>query len=106
MVNGAKPSQVGDVCYSDAHTASVTNTDAGKVVKVKDHVIAQGTPVIEVVSAFLYRGRFAAATWYIWPRRIQCQAHAYCGPGHRFHVSQRNRFIAKVNVYSKIVIEL
>ena len=59
MVNGAKPSQVGDVCYSEARIASVTDTVAGKVVKVKDHVIVQGTPVIEVVLAFLYRGRFA-----------------------------------------------
>ncbi|KAJ7475067.1 hypothetical protein B0H11DRAFT_2428489 [Mycena galericulata] len=31
---------------------------AGKVVKVKGHVIRTGKPVIEVVSAFLYRGRF------------------------------------------------
>jgi len=58
-VNGAKPSQVGDACYSEARIASVTDTVAGKVVKVKDHVIAQGAPVIEVVLAFLYRGRFA-----------------------------------------------
>jgi fatty acid synthase subunit alpha, fungi type len=45
MVDGAKPLRVGDVCYSEARIASVTNTDAGKVVKVKGH-------------AFLYRGRF------------------------------------------------
>ena len=58
MVAGAKPLQVGDVCYSEARIASVTNTDAGKVVKVKGHVYRAGIPVIEVVSAFLYRGRF------------------------------------------------
>jgi fatty acid synthase subunit alpha, fungi type len=44
MVDEAKPLQVGDMCYSKARIASVTNTAAGKI--------------IEVVSAFLYRGRF------------------------------------------------
>jgi hypothetical protein len=56
----AKPLRVGDVCYSEARIASVTNTDAGKVVKVKGHVYRTDVPVVEVVSAFLYRDRF---TW-------------------------------------------
>ena len=58
MVEGARPLQVGDICNAKAAIASVTNTDAGKVVKVKGHVCREGIPVIEVVSAFLYRGRF------------------------------------------------
>jgi fatty acid synthase subunit alpha len=58
MVDEAKPLQVGDMCYSKARIASVTNTAAGKIVKVKGHVYRASTPVIEVVSAFLYRGRF------------------------------------------------
>ncbi|KAF7374647.1 Fatty acid synthase subunit alpha [Mycena sanguinolenta] len=58
MVDGAKPLQAGDVCKAEASIVSVTNTDAGKVVKVKGHVFRAGKPVIEVVSAFLYRGRF------------------------------------------------
>ncbi|KAJ7019830.1 fatty acid synthase [Mycena alexandri] len=58
MVNGANPLQVGDVCKAEANIVSVTNTDAGKVVKVKGHVFRAGKPVIEVISAFLYRGRF------------------------------------------------
>lgn len=58
MVNGACPLQVGDVCKARACIVSVTNTDAGKVVKVKGHVYRGGEQVIEVVSAFLYRGRF------------------------------------------------
>jgi fatty acid synthase subunit alpha, fungi type len=42
-----------------ARITSVTNTDAGKVVKVKGHIYRAGIlPVVEVVSAFLYRGRF------------------------------------------------
>ncbi|KAJ7745730.1 fatty acid synthase [Mycena metata] len=58
MVDGAKPLQVGDVCKAEANIVSVINTDAGKVVKVKGHVFRADKPVIEVISAFLYRGRF------------------------------------------------
>jgi fatty acid synthase subunit alpha len=58
IVNGAKPLRVRDVCYAEARIASVTNTDAGNIVKAKGHVYRAGTPVIEVVSTFLYRGRF------------------------------------------------
>jgi fatty acid synthase subunit alpha len=58
MVEGAKPLQVGDACKAEAYIVSVTNSGAGKVVKVKGHVIRSGKPVIEVVFAFLYRGRF------------------------------------------------
>ena len=58
MLDDAKPLQVGDVCKAEARIASVTNTDAGEVVKVKGHIYRTGQPVIEVVSAFLYRGRF------------------------------------------------
>ncbi|KAJ7200860.1 acyl transferase domain-containing protein [Mycena pura] len=57
-VEGAKPLQVGDVCKAEATIVSVVNTDAGKVVKVKGHVFRAGKPVIEVISSFLYRGRF------------------------------------------------
>jgi hypothetical protein len=45
MVDGAKPLRVGDVCYSEARIASVTNTDAGKVIKVKGHVYRAGARV-------------------------------------------------------------
>jgi hypothetical protein len=34
------------------------NTEAGKVVKVKGLVYREDKPVIEVISSFLYRGRF------------------------------------------------
>ncbi|KAF9490473.1 fatty acid synthetase alpha subunit [Pleurotus eryngii] len=59
MVEGAKPLQVGDVCKADARIASVTNSSEGKIVKVKGHVYRDSQPVIQVVSAFLYRGRFS-----------------------------------------------
>jgi len=58
MVEGAGPLQVGEVCRAEARIASVTNTKAGKVVKVKGHVYREDKPVIEVVSSFFYRGRF------------------------------------------------
>jgi len=58
MVDGAKPLQVGDVCKAEAQIVSVINSNEGKVVKVKGHVYRHGKQVIEVVSAFLYRGRF------------------------------------------------
>jgi fatty acid synthase subunit beta len=58
MLDRAKPLRVGDVCHAEADIASFTNTDAGKVVKVKGHVYRAGEPVVEIVSSFLYRGRF------------------------------------------------
>jgi fatty acid synthase subunit beta len=59
MVDGARHLQVGDVCNAEARIASVTNANEGKIVKVKGHVYHQGKRAIEVVSAFLYRGRFS-----------------------------------------------
>lgn len=58
LVNGASPLKAGDVCKAEARVVSVTNTDAGKTVKVKGFVSRDDQPVIEVVSSFLYRGRF------------------------------------------------
>jgi hypothetical protein len=58
MLEEAKPYKVGDVCKAEARILSVTNTNEGKIVKVKGHVCCGGKPVIEVVSAFLYRGWF------------------------------------------------
>ena len=58
MVEGASPLRVGDVCTAEARILSVVNSDAGKIVKVKGHVLRAGKPIIEVVSAFLYRGKF------------------------------------------------
>jgi len=58
MVAGAKPLQAGDVCRAEARIVSVTNANEGKIVKVKGYVCREGAKVIEVVSSFLYRGRF------------------------------------------------
>lgn len=58
LLPGATPLKAGDVCKSEGRIVSVVNTDAGKSVRVKGNIIRDGKPVIEVVSAFLYRGRF------------------------------------------------
>jgi acyl dehydratase len=58
LVDGAKPLKAGDICRAEAKVVSVVNGDAGKTVKVKGHVYFEGVPVVEVVSSFLYRGRF------------------------------------------------
>ncbi|EAU85370.1 fatty acid synthetase alpha subunit [Coprinopsis cinerea okayama7 len=58
MVDGAKPLRVGDVCNAEARIVSVVNSNEGKIVKVKGYVLSKGQRVIEVVSSFLYRGRF------------------------------------------------
>ncbi|KAF9007571.1 fatty acid synthase [Cyathus striatus] len=58
MVEDARPLQVDDVCKAEAKIVSVTNATEGKIVKVKGYVYREGAPVIEVVSAFLYRGTF------------------------------------------------
>jgi fatty acid synthase subunit alpha len=59
MVDGAKPLAVGDVCKAETHIISLINANEGKIVKVKGFVYRQGQRVIEVVSSFLYRGRFS-----------------------------------------------
>lgn len=58
MVDGATPLRAGDVCKAEAKISSVTNANEGKIVKVQGYVYRNGKPVIQVVSSFLYRGRF------------------------------------------------
>jgi len=58
MIEGASPLMVGDVCKSEARMISVVNAPEGKIVKVKGHLYRDGQPIMEVVSSFLYRGRF------------------------------------------------
>ena len=59
MVDGARLLADGDVCKAEARIISVINASEGKIVKVKGFVYRQGQRVIEVVSSFLYRGRFS-----------------------------------------------
>jgi fatty acid synthase subunit alpha, fungi type len=55
---GACPLKVGDICKAEALIVSITNTNAGKAVKVKDFVTRNSQPIIEVVSSFPYYDRF------------------------------------------------
>ena len=57
-VPGSNPLKAGDICRAEAKVVSVVNGDSGKTVRVAGHVLCEGKPVIEVQSAFLYRGRF------------------------------------------------
>ncbi|EPS98652.1 hypothetical protein FOMPIDRAFT_1051298 [Fomitopsis schrenkii] len=59
LSNGFRVLNAGDVCKSEARIVSVTNSDAGKIVKVKGFVTRDNVPVIEVVSSFLYCGRYS-----------------------------------------------
>jgi fatty acid synthase subunit beta len=38
MVDGAKPLKAGNICKAEARISSVTNTNEGKIFKVKGHV--------------------------------------------------------------------
>ncbi|RPD59601.1 fatty acid synthase [Lentinus tigrinus ALCF2SS1-6] len=58
LLEGATPLKAGDVCKAEARILAVINSDAGKTVKVKGFVTRGSERVIEVVSSFLYRGRF------------------------------------------------
>ena len=49
-VDGAKPLQVGDVCKAEARIVSAIKANEGKGKKVIE--------IVEVVSSFLYHGRF------------------------------------------------
>jgi hypothetical protein len=60
-VDAAKPLQVGDVCKAEARIVSAIKVNEGKIANVKGHIYREGKKVIdvvEVVSSFLYRGRF------------------------------------------------
>ncbi|EPS94074.1 hypothetical protein FOMPIDRAFT_62775 [Fomitopsis schrenkii] len=59
VLDGTEPLRAGDVCKSEARIVSVTNSDAGKIIKVKGFVTRDNVPLIEVVSSFLYRGRYS-----------------------------------------------
>ena len=58
MVEGAKPLQVGDICRPEARIVSVTNSNEGKVVKVKGYCCRNNQAAIKVISSFLYHGHF------------------------------------------------
>ena len=58
MIPGSKPLKAGDVCRAEAQVVAVVNGDSGKTVRVSGRVLCDGNPVMEVQSAFFFRGRF------------------------------------------------
>ncbi len=58
MIPGSKLLKAGDVCRAEARVVAVVNGDSGKTVRVSGHVMCEGNPVMEVQSAFFFRGRF------------------------------------------------
>jgi hypothetical protein len=58
LVNNTKPLKAGNICRAEAKIVSIVNDHTGKTVNVKGHVYSEGVPVVEVVSSFMYRGRF------------------------------------------------
>jgi fatty acid synthase subunit alpha, fungi type len=58
MIPGSRPLKAGDVCRAEARVVAVVNGDSGKTVRVSGRVLCEGNPVMEVQSAFFFRGRF------------------------------------------------
>ena len=58
MVDSASPLRAGDVVTTEAKTASVINTGAGKAVNAIGTIMHLGQPVVGVSSSSLCRGRF------------------------------------------------
>ena len=58
MILGSRPLKAGDVCRAEARVVAVVNGDSGKTVRVSGRVLCEDNPVMEVQSAFFFRGRF------------------------------------------------
>jgi fatty acid synthase subunit alpha len=58
MIPGSRPLKAGDVCRAEAWVVAVVNGDSGKTVRVFGPVLCEDNPVMEVQSAYFFRGRF------------------------------------------------
>jgi fatty acid synthase subunit alpha len=58
MIPGSRPVKAGDVCRAEARVVAVVNGDSGKTVRVSGLVLCEGNPIMEVQSAFFFRGNF------------------------------------------------
>ena len=58
MLPGAEPLKKGDALDTTARINAVINQDSGKMVEVCGTITRGGQPVMEVVSQFLYRGKY------------------------------------------------
>lgn len=59
IVEGSRPLRVGDAVSSRASVESIKISETGKTVAVKGTVIREGKAIIEVTSAFFFRGKFS-----------------------------------------------
>jgi fatty acid synthase subunit beta len=57
-IPGAAPIEEGDVLDTKSRISAIVNQDSGKMVKVEGQIFRDGLPIIEVTSAFLYRGKY------------------------------------------------
>ncbi|KAH8590940.1 acyl transferase domain-containing protein [Bisporella sp. PMI_857] len=58
MVPGASPLIAGDTVFSMSRVTAVVNQESGRMVEVSGMIMRQNMPVIEVVSRFLFRGKY------------------------------------------------
>lgn len=56
MIPGAEPLKRGDVLDTTAQINAVINQDSGKMVEVCGTIKRDGTPIMQVITQFLYRG--------------------------------------------------
>ncbi|KAG9240626.1 acyl transferase domain-containing protein [Calycina marina] len=58
MIPGASPLVVGDTVQTTSRVTAVVNQDSGRMVEVSGTIMRQNVPVIEVISRFLFRGKY------------------------------------------------
>jgi fatty acid synthase subunit alpha, fungi type len=58
MIPGSRPLKAGDFCRAEARVVAVVIGDSGKTVRVSGRVLYEDNPVMEVQSAYFFRGRF------------------------------------------------
>ncbi|CAO1626989.1 unnamed protein product [Sympodiomycopsis kandeliae] len=59
VVEGARPLKIGDEVSSKASVESIKISETGKTIAVKGTIVRANKSVIEVVSAFFFRGKFS-----------------------------------------------
>ena len=59
MLNGTKSLKIGDVLETTSRISAVINQDSGKMVEICGTITKEGIPIMEVISRFLYRGKFS-----------------------------------------------
>jgi len=58
QVSGATPLKAGDSVRTISRVTAVVNQDSGRMVEVSGTIMRQNSPVVEIVSRFLFRGKY------------------------------------------------